>query len=402
MAKKKSNKKSNKYLWIAAIAALIIAVLYFYGTNKTDNNRQRFDIEKSGAASTADFSKASHKVHAAVDNALSKHRVTAEHNKEEVKEVPRTGVEGKIRWHYRELSIEKTSDTTIETIKNDLTALVKTAGGEVLSSQPDHYMGLPIIRMDIGIRDNLGGEPVTIVTDKIIISREKTTIPKENVKISGELAIVIDDFGYTKEVIGAFTDINKPLTFAVIPYRPYSNEAATRGLSSGKQVILHLPMEPLASSEQSEEKTITVNMTDSDIQAFASKAIQAVPGIIGVNNHQGSRATAAKRVMLNVIKVVKNNSLFFIDSRTNSESVAFATARQLGVKTGENNIFLDNEDDVNAIKKQLRSAGQIAGRYGNAIAIGHARINTAKAITEMIPELEASGIRLVFASKLLK
>ncbi len=50
----------------------------------------------------------------------------------------------------------------------------------------------------------------------------------------------------------------------------------------------------------------------------------------------------------------------------------------------------------------MRQAANIALKNGSAIAIGHARINTAKAIKELIPELENQGIELIFASEILK
>ena len=166
--------------------------------------------------------------------------------------------------------------------------------------------------------------------------------------------------------------------------------------------MLHLPMEPLAASEQSERITIGIGMGDTEIRETVSRAIQAIPGIIGINNHQGSRATADQRVMRQVLSVIKANSLFFVDSRTNSKSVGVATARQLGVKTAANDLFIDNDNDVAAVKRQLRIARDMALRDGSVIVIGHARLTTAAAIQEMITELEESGIKLVFVSDMVR
>lgn len=215
------------------------------------------------------------------------------------------------------------------------------------------------------------------------------------------MAIIIDDFGYNKESIAAFAAMSRPITFAVIPYRPFSNEAAAQGVSSGKQVILHLPMEPLSKSSQSEDVTVSVNMSDEEIQDIVKRAVQSVPGLIGVNNHQGSRATADRRVMRNVLSVLKMNHLFFVDSRTNSQSIAAETARQMGVQTGENELFIDNTDEVSAVKAKLRTARDMAIKHGAVTVIGHARMNTALAVQEMMPELEAQGIQFVFVSQLL-
>jgi polysaccharide deacetylase 2 family uncharacterized protein YibQ len=166
------------------------------------------------------------------------------------------------------------------------------------------------------------------------------------------MAIIIDDFGYNNEPIAAFADLNRPVTFSVLPNRPYTAAAASRALSAGKQVMVHLPMEPLNQSEQHEPQVITTDLTDSQVQEITTQAIALVPGAIGINNHQGSRATADQRVMRDVLAVVKSNNLFFIDSRTHSASRAYALAKQSGIKTRENELFIDNSADVYAIKHQ--------------------------------------------------
>ena len=106
--------------------------------------------------------------------------------------------------------------------------------------------------------------------------------------------------------------------------------------------------------------------------------------------------------MKNVMQVLKSKQLFFLDSRTNSQSVAGDTARQMGVHTADNQLFIDNVDDIAAVKKQIRTAKEMALHQGNAIIIGHARMNTAAAVRSMIPELENSGVQLVFLSQLVQ
>nr|WP_092069394.1 divergent polysaccharide deacetylase family protein [Dendrosporobacter quercicolus]NSL47460.1 divergent polysaccharide deacetylase family protein [Dendrosporobacter quercicolus DSM 1736]SDL90490.1 hypothetical protein SAMN04488502_1011139 [Dendrosporobacter quercicolus] len=397
-------KKSNRGRWLVLAFVFLALALYGYmenqSTPKQEDGQSRYETEKSGAGAAADFSQTARAIHGAVDSALSAQGIGARIARSTDREVPRQEIEGTIRWHFREIVGQSSGDAAA--LERALASAAAPAGGALLTVQPDTYQGQPVLRIDVGIRDELGGEPLTIVTDRLYIADRQKAADQAPVNVRGELALVIDDFGYSREPITAFAAIDKPLTFAVLPYRTYSNEAAARGLSAGHQIILHLPLEPLAAAEQSEKTTIMVEMSDDDIQAATVRAVQAVPGIIGVNNHQGSRSTADQRVMRNVLAVLKDRHLFFIDSRTNSQSVAYATAQELGVRSGENNIFVDNEDDVAAIKRQLRSAGQIAIRNGRAIAIGHARMNTAAAVRQMLPEFEAAGIKLVFASQLLK
>jgi polysaccharide deacetylase 2 family uncharacterized protein YibQ len=400
-------KNRGRAKWILLALAVIALIVYINpfekATRETGAPKQLYNVEKTGAGVVVDYSATAQKIHGAVDGVLA--GLSSQVVQDGAREVPRQKVEGTIKWHARQLVVGVAEDAKMESLQQDLAQAIKTSGGEVLASQPDNYQGKPAVRLDVGIRDSLEGEPLTITTDKIYIIKQKKgeSLPaKPAVTGKGQMAIIIDDFGYSGDPIGAFAAIQRPLTFSVLPFRPYTNEAASRGLSSGHQVMLHLPMEPLSAAQQSEASTITVGMSDQEIQQAVTKAIQAVPGIIGVNNHQGSRATADRRVMKTVLGVVKANSLFFVDSRTNGQSVAYDMAMQMGVGTGENALFLDNSSDVGSIKARLRDAIQLAIQHGNVMVIGHARMNTATAVREMIPEIEAAGVKLVFASQILR
>ncbi len=401
-----AGKDKRKQTWMILVGIVIMGLLYLKFSEPTNQLLPTHHEEvKTGAGAVVDFTKATNKVHVAVDEVLKKNSFTIKDSKEMSKEVPRQKVEGVIRWHTRQLLVTVPKELSVEAIQQHLQNGLPNSGGQVLLMQPDHYQGLDVVRLDIGFKDKIADEEITIISDRVYLFKEKDTVavvPKAKVKGRGQIAIVIDDFGYNKEPIGAFTQIDRPLTFAVLPYHPFSNEAAARGLSSGHQIILHLPMEPLTRAEQSEKVTISPSMSDEEIQDVTRKAIQTVPGLIGVNNHQGSKATADKRVMKVVLSQLKANSLFFFDSRTNGQSIGAETARQMGIRTGENELFIDNSNDVGEIKAKLRTAQEMAIRHGSVTVIGHARMNTATAVKEMIPELEGNGVKLVFISQIVK
>lgn len=399
--------KSSKARLALLLVALGALIFYLNAPDKKavkapgSQPQQLYTVEKTGAGAIADYSATARRIHAAVDSGLAGGKLAARNVQEERREVPRKAVEGTIRWHARQLVLP--ADTQTDAVKKALAGQLPNTGGEVLATESDTYQGQAATRIDVGIRDTLGGDPLTLITDRIFVPLPKK--PGETPKTtlgSGRLALIIDDFGYNSDTIAAYAAMPQPLTFAVIPYRPYSNEAAAKALSSGHQVMLHLPMEPLSAAEQSEASTVTVAMSDQEIRDMATKAIQSVPGIIGVNNHQGSRATADRRVMKAVLGVVKAHNLFFVDSRTSGQSIAYDAARQAGVRTASNEIFLDGRSDVEYIKGQLWAAARMAARDGTAIAIGHARHNTVIALREAIPEVEAAGIKFVFVSQLVR
>ncbi len=398
--------KSSKVRLILLL--LVLGALVFYlnspdkKTKETVAPKQLYSLEKTGAGAVADYTATAQRIHSAVDNSLAGAKLDARKVQEGRRESPRTAVEGTIRWHARQLLLA--ADTQPDAVKQALAAQLLNTGGEVLETHTDNYQGQPATRVDVGIRDKLAGEPLTLITDRIFIPLpgKKGEPPVVKPLGHGNLALLIDDFGYSADTITSFAAMPRPVTFAVLPYRPHSSEAASRALSAGHQVMLHLPMEPLTASEQSEASTITVAMSDQEIRDMTAKAVKAVPGIIGVNNHQGSRATADRRVMKAVLGVLKANNLFFVDSRTSGQSIAYEAARQVGLRAGVNEVFLDGRNEVEYIKGQLRTAARLAIKDGNAIAIGHARPSTAIAVREMIPELEAMGVKFVFVSQLVR
>lgn len=227
--------------------------------------------------------------------------------------------------------------------------------------------------------------------------KEQATPPP----VSGQarMAIILDDFGYSSGVIGRFNSLPIPLTYAVLPYHDASTEAAERGYQAGKQIMLHLPMESLG-DVGAESITIRTYMSTEEVQSITNKALDSIPHAIGVNNHQGSKATADEATMHAVLQALQRYGVFFVDSHTNSQSVALRTARNMGIAAGINELFLDNVNDVSAIEEKLEQAATMAlnSPGGYVIVIGHARPNTAVALENMIPRLQARGIEFVFVS----
>jgi len=163
--------------------------------------------------------------------------------------------------------------------------------------------------------------------------------------------------------------------------------------------MLHLPMETLSGMNPGRGK-ITTEMDDSAITAQVEHDLVNVDLARGVNNHEGSKATANARVMNDLMAVLARHNRFFIDSRTSRASVAQQIATQLGVPTARRNVFLDNRVGVADVEGQLRVAAALAKRDGSAIAIGHPRPETLAAVRAMIPELQADGIEFVLAADL--
>ncbi|PYV18730.1 MAG: hypothetical protein DMG21_03995, partial [Acidobacteria bacterium] len=140
-------------------------------------------------------------------------------------------------------------------------------------------------------------------------------------------AIVIDDLGRELEAVHQLARLPYRVTFAVLPGLAYSREAAEEAHRAGREVLLHLPMEPeLGARALPGPGEIKVGMADPEVGRVIRADLGSVPYSDGVNNHMGSRATADAALMGRVMKVLRERNLFFIDSRTTASSAALEAA----------------------------------------------------------------------------
>ena len=180
----------------------------------------------------------------------------------------------------------------------------------------------------------------------IALPPQPSVVIKENT--IGNIIIIIDDFGYRNdEVSEGFLTLNEDLTFAVIPGHENSKLFARKAHKMGYEVIIHMPMESTIDTHGELEYILTENMTSDEIEERVEKVISEFPEADGLNNHQGSKATADKRIMNIVSNVLKRHGKYFVDSRTTSQTVAEGIMRSRGVPTARRNVFLDNNNDVN-------------------------------------------------------
>lgn len=231
--------------------------------------------------------------------------------------------------------------------------------------------------------------------------RVEFTHPEIKGSGSGEVAIIIDDFGNNMNNVEEFCSMDVPVTFAVLPYLAHSKKISRMAVDSGKSVILHLPMENQAGINPGPGTLRTEMKTDELVKEFKMD-LSFVPGAEGFNNHEGSKFTEDEEGMREVMKQAKEKGLFFVDSLTSSRSRGLKTAEEEGVPALKRNVFLDNEDDVQYISGQLAILAEKALAEGYAVGIGHVRRNTYLALKEMAPVMEEKGIKFVFVRDLVR
>ena len=214
------------------------------------------------------------------------------------------------------------------------------------------------------------------------------------------LAIIIDDLGYDRASADAVFALRFPLTLAVLPHHAYSADVAEEAQRRGYEVLLHLPMES-SSDAKPEAVELRRGMSEAEVRSVLASMLDTVPRAAGVNNHQGSLATADPQLMAEVMTLLAERGLFFIDSRTTPATVAYDAAVRAHVRAASRNVFLDDVQTPEAVRRQLALAVRHARAQGSAIAIGHPHPVTLEVLERYLPEFEAHGIHLVFASELV-
>jgi len=269
--------------------------------------------------------------------------------------------------------------------RNHLTQDPPMQTGEVLQFKLRHA-GVPAVEIEI-------------------VTRAPTGSGQGAVNSSGNganprLAIIIDDLGSDRAAAEAVFALGYPLTISVLPNHEHSVDIAQEAHRRGFQVMLHLPMQSVA-NETPEAQELYPGMPANEVAALVDQFLKNVPDAAGVNNHQGSQATADAALMDELMPVLRDRRLFYVDSRTTAATVAYDTAQDFGVRSAFRNVpFLDDVTEVTAVRKQLELALRGAREKGEAVAIGHPHTATLQALREVLPQAKAQGVRLVPASEL--
>lgn len=239
------------------------------------------------------------------------------------------------------------------------------------------------------------------VDEEHFLPKADTTLPDEPA-ILPEVAIIIDDMGYNKSIANKFANLEKKLTFSVLPNSPHKREIATNAHNKGLEIMLHLPMEPFEYPRIDPGPfALLVSMTPDEITAQLSKDIATIPFAKGVNNHMGSRMTTMSSKMYQIFTILKKEDLFFIDSRTSSQSLCKPSARLLQISFAQRDVFLDHFQTADAIRRQIRNLIRKAVKNGSAIGIAHPHKTTYEVLKEELPFMRKK-IRIVHASELVK
>ncbi len=212
-----------------------------------------------------------------------------------------------------------------------------------------------------------------------------------------KFAILLDDGGNSAELAKEYAEIKYPVAVAVLPHLEHSSFTAQIAKKTGKTVFLHFPMAPKSYPNTDPGRgAVLPNMPELLIAGVVKENFESLGvSVDGFNNHMGSAITEDAHKMAQVLSASKTYTNRFVDSRTTAQTKAYEECRKAGYKCGENRMFLDNDNSVEAILAKIYEAAEKARDDGSIIAIGHIRPNTLAALKIALPQLEKLNYHLV-------
>lgn len=253
------------------------------------------------------------------------------------------------------------------------------------------------------MRTNHGFIVITTLFAALIIALPKPSSAEDNTDRPA-ISIIIDDIGYRIHDDLRAIAIPGPLAYAIMPRSPYGKKMSHLATRNGKQVLLHLPMESVRAEKNRMlgPGALMLDMNKAQFMRTLNADLKSLPLAIGVNNHMGSLLTSSHGRMEWLMKTLKKDRKFYIDSMTSRLSVANETAGENRVPHLKRDVFLDNHLDKTYIMSQFLELIRVAKTRGKAVAIGHPHPETIRVLTGALQDLDQYGVRLVSLTDLMK
>ena len=229
-------------------------------------------------------------------------------------------------------------------------------------------------------------KPSPVAPTAIVPTPERTAAKQST---QPRVALIIDDLGQVDPALTSrLGALNIPMTVAVLPFLPHTRDSAHIARSSGMEIILHMPMEPIGYPGPGRNPgpgAVLFDQSEAEVRERVASAMKDVPFAVGLNNHMGSRITPDRVRMAWILEEVKKTRWYFLDSRTEKDTVALEVARELGIPALERKVFLDDSPDPAEMSHQWERAMAIAKQDGWVVIIGHIHVGTLEFLEKAVP-----------------
>lgn len=323
--------------------------------------------------------------------------------------------------HGQVIETDRTFDNVLRLVENQLINGPQTRGRQVLSASGQVSVikvcgAFPGDLYLAELKDHLEGNgsaarlnadrdqgTITLLWQNEVRLRLLYQQSDKSVSAHKRVAIIMDDLGDSLSTIESLLDLDLPVTPAILPWTEKTIAVTSLLHAAQREYMIHIPMQPRSYPRISPgPNALLLGQTETEIRHLLRSYMERVPGAVGGNNHMGSSFTEDSELMRVVLDELKQHDFFFIDSRTISSSVAFSEARKMGVRTASRQIFLDNQEDVNYIRQQLRKMVGLTAENQDVVAICHPYPETLAALREDLDWLKNQPIEFVPASRIVR
>ncbi len=379
MAKRKNKKKANNdFVYVFLLAIFILFVLYFNFdkisnlVNNSTSEPSRVNIKEILEKRSVSYAIAHSKELLGIKDKYYKHQICNE-------------------IVHISLGIDRT-EMDLNYANMILSGQIELTGGVILSGTEKNN------RQILEYLDPADSQKY-VVTIYYIRSNPNT---KKKIR----LAIVVDDFGIQNdELLDDFCSLDKNITFAILPDQKFSKIVMLKAAKTGHETMIHIPMEPVSYPRNNPgPNAIYVHLSEREIRKRIGKFIKQLPLCVGANNHMGSLATTDKGVMKTVLKVLKDNDLYFVDSRTTQSSIAYDVAKKMMMPTFRSNLFLDTPNiSEKTFKTKIAQLKALSKKRDKILVITHCATRERYVfLKRLIKEIEDMNFEIVPVSKLFK
>ncbi|OQY19479.1 MAG: hypothetical protein B6I36_04140 [Desulfobacteraceae bacterium 4572_35.1] len=218
-----------------------------------------------------------------------------------------------------------------------------------------------------------------------------------------KIAIIMDDMGINLSLCTAAINLDIPITCSIFPGKIHSREIMELAHEHQREIMIHIPMEPVNYPKNNPGvPALFARQSDAEITETTKQFIVQSPYATGGNNHMGSEFTQHADKIDVVLQQLKQHHLFFVDSLTISNSVAYKEAQRLNIPSAKRNFFLDNERNIDKILQQLQRLVNYARHNHHAIGICHPYPETIAALTEFASTFAQYEVQIVPVAKLVQ
>ncbi len=308
-----------------------------------------------------------------------------------IREVPAEGGEARVRWR-----VGLGNGASFLQLNHALTSRLGESGVEVRGRERYARDG----EFEVVLLAEMGG----LATHELVVRRGRD--PDGQASSDVRVAVVVYGFGDDAELARSFLSLPQPFAVALAPARPASAGWFRGARDAGREVVLHLPLEPINYPQVNPGPgTILVTMKPAEITNTVRKYLGQAGSVAAVSNQMGSLATQDMAVMSAVYRELRRQKVPFLHMTPVAGSVCKSLAAEIGVVYDEPHDVIDREalsQGRAALDRRWQMVLEGARARGSAIVLLRATPQSREWLTQALAVKRLKGVSIVPLSALLR